>query len=125
MTVQEIWMRRVNIASLHCDHVGHKFRCWRHRVLEEIDDDAIEALAQRRISTECLLTTYERNFKTEDKYYQRTYNFLEELTKNADKLIVDEVATFKPRVFKSLDLLLHNDLKGCSPNEEGRNRTLN
>ena len=47
------------------------------------------------------------------------------MTKNADKLIVDEVATFKRRVFKSLDLLLHNDLKGCSPNEEGRSRTLN
>jgi len=76
MAVQEIWMRCVNIASLHCDHVGHKFRCWCHRVLEEIDDDAIEALAQRRIPTECLLTTYERNLKTEDTYYQRTYDFL-------------------------------------------------
>jgi hypothetical protein len=65
--------------------------------------------------------------KPQDRRYicQRTYNFLKELTKNADKLIVDELATFKRRVFKSLDLLLHNDLKGSSPNEEGRSRTLN
>jgi len=42
------------------------------------------------------------------------------LAKNADKLIVDELAAFKPRFFESLDLLLHNDFKGSSPDEEGR-----
>lgn len=61
VTIEEVRMCRVNIASLHCDHIGYKFRCWRHRVLEEIDDNAVEALAQRWIPTECLLMTYKRH----------------------------------------------------------------
>jgi hypothetical protein len=55
---------------------------------------------------------------------QRTYDFRKELTKNADELIVDELAAFKRRVFESLDLLLHNDLKGSGPDKKGRCGTL-
>ena len=55
---------------------------------------------------------------------QRTYYFREELAKNADKLIIDELAAFKCRIVKSLDLLLHNDFKRSCPNEEGRCRAL-
>jgi len=125
VTVEEIRVCRINIASLHRDHIGHKFRCWRHRVLEEIDDDAVEALAQRWIPTECLLMSYKDTFRGQKIHYgQRTYDLREELAKNADKLIIDELAAFKPRLFESLDLLLHNDFKGSGPDEEGRSRTL-
>lgn len=55
---------------------------------------------------------------------QRTHDFREELAKNADKLIVDELAAFKRRVFEPLDLLLHNNFEGSGPDEEGRCRTL-
>jgi hypothetical protein len=50
---------------------------------------------------------------------QRTHDFRKQLAKDADKLIVDELAAFERRVFESLDLLLHNDLKGSGPDEEG------
>jgi hypothetical protein len=33
------------------------------------------------------------------QYYERAYNFREELAKNADKFIVYELAAFEPRVF--------------------------
>jgi hypothetical protein len=46
------------------------------------------------------------------------------LAKDANKLIVDELAAFERRVFESLDLLLYNDLKGSGPDEEGWSRTL-
>jgi hypothetical protein len=57
-------------------------------------------------------------------YNQQTHYFPKKLAKNADKLIVDELAAFKPRLFKSLNLLLHNDFEGRRPNEERRGRTL-
>ncbi len=57
-------------------------------------------------------------------YNQRTHYFREELAKNADKLIINELAALKPRFFKSFDLLLHNNFKGSRPNEEGGGRTL-
>ena len=118
-------MCRVDIAGLHGDHISYKLRCRCHGSLEEIDDDAIEAFTQRRIPTECLLSTPERRFRGWRAYYnQRTHYFREKLTKNADKLIVDELAAFKPRLFKSLDLLLHDDFEGRRSNEEGRGRTL-
>ena len=125
MTVEEIWMCRVDIAGLHGDHIGYKLRCRCHGRLKEIDDDAIKTFTQRRIPTECLLT-HEKRFRGRRAYYnQRTHYFREKLTKNADKFIVYELAAFEPRIFKSLDLLLHNDFEGRRPNEEGRGRTLN
>jgi hypothetical protein len=44
MPIEEIWMCRVDIAGLHCDHIGYKLRCRSHRGLEEIDNDAVKAL---------------------------------------------------------------------------------
>lgn len=55
---------------------------------------------------------------------QKTHDLREELAKNANKLIVDELTAFKPRFFEPFDLLLHNNLKGSGPDEEGRCRTL-
>jgi hypothetical protein len=43
MTIEEIRMCRVDVAGLHGDHIGYKLRCWCHRSLEEIDDNAVEA----------------------------------------------------------------------------------
>ena len=57
-------------------------------------------------------------------YNQRTYYLREKLAKNADKFIIDELAAFKRRLVKSLDLLLHNDFKRSRPNEERRCRAL-
>jgi hypothetical protein len=44
MSIEEIWMCRVNIAGLHCNHIGYELRCRSHRGLEEIDNDAVKAL---------------------------------------------------------------------------------
>ena len=99
MPVEEIRMCRVDIAGLHCDHIGYKLRCRSHRGLEEIDNDAVKALTKRRISAERLLSTHEGRFRGWRIYYnQRTHYFREELSKNADKLIIDELTTFKRRV---------------------------
>ena len=46
---------RVDVARLHRHHIGHKLRCWRHGLLEEVHNYAVESLTQRRISTERLL----------------------------------------------------------------------
>ena len=55
MSVEEVGVRRVYVARLHRHHIGHQLRCGRHGCLEEIHDHAVEALTQRRISTERLL----------------------------------------------------------------------
>ena len=55
MSVEEVGVRRVDIARLHRHHIGHKLRCWSHRRLEEIYNYTVETLTQRRISTESLL----------------------------------------------------------------------
>jgi hypothetical protein len=59
MSVEEVGVRRVDVARLHRYHIGHKLRCGRHRRLEEIHDYTVEALTQRRIATERLLNTHE------------------------------------------------------------------
>ena len=125
MPIEEIWVCRVDIAGLHCDHIRNELRCRSHRGLEEIDNNTVKALTQRRIPTERLLSTHEARFRGWRIYYnQRTHYFREELAKNADKLIIDELAAFKRRLIKSLDLLLYNDFKRSCPNEEGRCRAL-
>ena len=72
-----------------------------------------------------MLSTREEPFKGWRIYYnQQTHYFREELAKNADKFIIDELAAFKTGLFKSLNLLLHNDFKRSRPNKEGRSRAL-
>ena len=44
MSVEEVGVRRVDITRLHRYHVGHKLRCRCHGRLEEIHNDAVEAL---------------------------------------------------------------------------------
>ena len=55
MSVEEVWVRRVDIPRLHRHHIGHKLRCWRHGHLEEVHNYIVETLTQRRIQTERLL----------------------------------------------------------------------
>ena len=57
MPVEEVRVRRVDIARLHRYHIGHKLRCRRHGRLEEIHNYAVETLTQRGIPTERLLNT--------------------------------------------------------------------
>jgi hypothetical protein len=63
MSVEEVGVRRVDVARLHRYHVGHQLRCWRHGRLEEIHNYAVETLTQRRIPTERLLK-YPQSQKT-------------------------------------------------------------
>jgi hypothetical protein len=63
VAVEEVWMCRVYIAGLHCDHISHKLRCRCHSGLEKVDNDAVKALAQSRIPTESLLMTHQEAFK--------------------------------------------------------------
>jgi hypothetical protein len=51
---------------------------------------------------------------------KKTHNFPQELAKNADEFVVHELAAFKCRFLESFDLLLHNNLEGSRPDEEGR-----
>ena len=53
MSVEEVGVRRVYVARLHRHYIGHN-RYGRHDRLEEIHNTAVEALTQRRISTEGL-----------------------------------------------------------------------
>ena len=55
MSIEEVGVRRVDVARLHRHHIGHKLRCWRHGRLEEVHNYTVETLTQRRISTERLL----------------------------------------------------------------------
>ena len=55
MSVEEVGVRRVDIARLHRYHIDHKLRRGCHGRLEEIHNHAVEALTQRRIPTERLL----------------------------------------------------------------------
>ena len=55
MSIEEVGVGRVDIARLHCYHIGHMLRCWRHGRLEEVHNYSVETLTQRGIPTECLL----------------------------------------------------------------------
>ena len=63
MSVEEVGVRRVYVARLHRHYIGHN-RYGRHDRLEEIHNTAVEALTQRRISTEGLLK-YPQSQKTD------------------------------------------------------------
>jgi hypothetical protein len=63
MAIEEVWVCRIDIAGLHCDHIRHKLRCWCHSGLEETDDDTVETLAKGRIPAECLLETPQGYFR--------------------------------------------------------------
>lgn len=59
------------------------------------------------------------------KYGQRflrprkgTYNLLEQLSKNSDKLVVYQLTTLQARFFQSLDLLLDNHFKSLGTNKQ-------
>ena len=56
MFIKEVRVGRVDAARLHRHRIGHKLRCGRrHGHLGDIHNHAVEALTQRRISTERLL----------------------------------------------------------------------
>ncbi len=122
MSVEEVGVRRVDIARLHRYHIGHKLRCWRHGRLEEIDDHAVEALTQRRIPTERLLETDPQSLRRRSMHNNRsgTHDLCKQLAENTDEFVIDKLAAFKPRLLEPLDLLLHNDFKRSCPNEESR-----
>lgn len=48
----------------------------------------------------------------------RTYNLLEQLSKDSDELIVYQLTAFQARFFESFDLLLDNDLEGLGTNKQ-------
>ena len=59
MSIEEIRVRRVDIARLHRYHIGHQLRCRRHGRLKEIHNYAVETLTQGRIPTERLLNAHD------------------------------------------------------------------
>jgi hypothetical protein len=61
MSVQEVGVRRVDVARLHRYHIGNELRCGRHGRLEEIHNYAVETLTQRRIPTERLLKSSQKS----------------------------------------------------------------
>jgi hypothetical protein len=63
VAVEEVWVCRVHIAGLHCDHIRHKLRCRSHSGLVKVDNNAVKALAQSRIPAESLLKTHQGAFK--------------------------------------------------------------
>jgi hypothetical protein len=68
VAVKEVWVCRVHIAGLHCDHIRHKLRCRCHSGLEKVDNDTVKALAQSRIPAECLLRTHQGAFKRDSRF---------------------------------------------------------
>lgn len=55
VAVEEVGVCGVHVARLHSDHIRDEFRRWRHSFLEEVDNNAVESFAQRRVSPEVLL----------------------------------------------------------------------
>jgi hypothetical protein len=55
MTIEEVEVRRVDIARLHRYHIGNELHCGRRGGLEIIHNYVVETLTQRRIPTERLL----------------------------------------------------------------------
>ena len=63
MSVEEVRVRRVDVARLHRHHIRPTLRCYRHGHLGEVHNYAVENFTQHRISTERLLK-YPQSQKT-------------------------------------------------------------
>ena len=71
MSIEEVGVRRVDIARLHHHHIGHELRCRRHGRLEEIHNYAVETLTQGRIPTERLLNTDPQSLRREYLFHMK------------------------------------------------------
>lgn len=59
-----------------------------------------------------------------EKRKEGTHHFGQELAQDADKLIVDKLATFQTRLLQSLDLLFNDNFESGGADEERWSRTL-
>lgn len=65
------------------------------------------------------------NMTALSQVHRQTYDFGKQLSKNPDKLIIDQLTALQAGLFDTLDLLLHDDLKGCGAHEQRGGRALN
>lgn len=65
-----------------------------------------------------MLAVYEYKVSLSYVREKRTYNLLEQLSKDSDKFVVYQLTTFQARIFESFDLLLDNDLEGLGTNKQ-------
>ena len=74
-----------------------------------------------------LKACYSRQYASEMMHARSarcTYDFGQDLTNDADEFVVYELATLQAGLFKSLDLLLDDNFKSSSTDEERWCRTL-
>lgn len=103
MPVEEIGVTGVNVGCLHANQVPHQLVSRIHALLEEGDDNGVEFLLQHGVSAEQL--------------------FVQKLTEDPDKLVIDQRDTLQAWVFHSPDLMLDDQLECGGTDEQGRRGT--
>lgn len=96
-------MASVDVARFHGDQVLDKLVRRLHASLEERDDNGMELLLEHGVSAEQLL--------------------VQELSQNANQLVIHQRDTLQAGVFQPFDLLLDDQLKRSGSDEQRRRRT--